>query len=486
MNYYEVTSGGFFADAECKVEISLYPQDFLAFVKDNKISDIYVIETDDPFISERKVVKTSKCNYLFAATHGNVICFLDPMGYADIETLKKSIKNRSFYIINELKEKDHSAYWADDTGTIYRRLEERGYGTEVQIMSAYRFLEGDIHLSYGEFVKCEEKAKKGGFRTMRELCISKSAGFKDRSDYEDAKELRAPNIQTLEAYRLLDEIKHQFKYSSLSESLLTGVIAYLVAENLEKEETEAFIDLGKIDYLYRYWQPEQRNEELSKFKTEEDVENFLLSPRGRLLGYYSPANKQFQFSLARIYVDGSNVAFKGRRKGDNNKGLEIPDVQVLSNCYDQVLSESFGPVKIIVDGLVAKHILNEGTESNKKIYNELRFSGKLEATITGETADDTLIRKMRDDPHAYVVVNDDYAKDHHVTDRDLEHIINVRFSDDSFELYSQGYENLTKWKDLLTNWKERRATLFHIKKLGVWPYTEGRFDSVFYQGGCCT
>jgi hypothetical protein len=224
----------------------------------------------------------------------------------------------------------------------------------------------------------------GGFRTLRELYISKTAGFVERNDYEDARELGAPDMKTLEAYRLVDEIMYEFEFENLSESLLMGVVVYLVSKELESQKEEAFVDLRKIDHLYRHWQPERSNEHFTKFKALEEIEDFLQGPRGRLLGYYSPTNKQLHFSSARIYIDGLNVAFKGPKKGDQNEGLVIPDLQILKNCYDQLQSESFGPVKIILDGLVAKKILKEGNPRNKKLLDELRFSRKLEATITGE------------------------------------------------------------------------------------------------------
>ena len=484
MNHYEVITGGFFAEAECKVEISLYPQDFLAFVKNYEISDIYIIRVDDPFITERKVIKKSKCNYFFAAIHSSVICLLDPLGYPDLETLEKSIKNKSFYIINQLKDEDLSPFWSYDAGDIYMGLVHKGYKTEEQIKNAYSFLEGNICISYKEFIKCKQKAEKGGFKTIRQLCVSKLAGFNDFSDYEEANEFGAPNIKTLEAYRLLRKIKYLFKFRNLSESLLTAVIAFKTTEKRKNDENEAFVDLYDIYSLYKYWQPERKNEEFDKFKTEDDVATFLQSIMGGQLGHYNTANKQFHFSLARIYIDGSNIAFKGPKKGDVNKGLKIPDFKVLEDCYYKLRGEAFGHVKIILDGLVAKRVLSNGSEINRKIFNEMKRRRNLELTIAGETADDTLIQKMRDDPHAYVVVNDNYAKDHFITDRDLGHIINIRFSEKTFEFYGKGYEDLKNRKEFfLIDWKENEEKLFNLRELGLWPYTE---DWLSDRRGCCT
>lgn len=449
------------------------------------LEDIFVIQADDPFILKNEIVMVSKSSYLFAATYENVLCLLDPMGYTTIEDLGASIEKGTFYLINELKQENVSEYWKSDNGTIYGRLKEDGYETEAQIKRAYRFLKGDISISLEDFLKCEDKAKEGGFSTLQELYVSKKARFKDRSDYEDAKGLGAPDMDTLEAYRLVDEIMQEFDLEDLSESLLMGVVVYLVSKELENQKEEAFIDLRKIDSLYRHWQPERSDPLFNKFKTMEDVENFLQGPRGRLLGYYTPTNKQLHFRTASVYVDGSNIAFKGTKKGEKNESLQAPDLQILKNCYDLLQSESFGPVMIILDGLVAKKIRNGGTLSNKKLLDELRMENKLETTITGETADDTLIQKMRDDPHAFVVVNDDYAKDHHITKRDLGHIINVRYKKDALEFYGQGYENLRRRSDLLNKWKSESLSLYSLRKLGHWPYTKDWFDPVFYLLDCC-
>ena len=473
-------------DTAAKVEISLYPQDFLKFVKDHNLTDIYVVDKDDPFVVGKNIVMKSKCGYFFAATYDNAICFLDPMGYSDLESLDESIENNSFYAINQIKDEDHSEYWSNDTGKIYRWLSEAGYDEEAKIKRAYRFLEGNIDiLTYDEFEKCEGKAKEGGFRTLSELCVSKDAGFKDKMDYDEAKELKAPDAQSLEAHRLLEEIQLELDYDNISESLLAGVIIHLATESGGTEEGEVFIDLNRIYHLYRHWQPEKPRDEFNRFKKEEDVEAFLQSSKGRLLGYHSPSNKQYQYSLARIYVDGANVAFKGAKRGDGSMGLKYPDIQVLKGCYDQLQNESFGPVKIIIDGKVARHILNEDTENNVNTYKELNRSGKLEATLMGETADDALIRKIRDDPHAYIVVNDDYSKDHNLTGRDLEHLINISFLENKLQFYGTGYENLKKRRDLFSKWKGCGTTLFNLRKLGMWPYGEGWFDPFYDSSSCC-
>ena len=123
-------------DTAAKVVISLYPQDFLKFVKDHKLTDIYVVDRDDPFVVGKNIVMKSKCGYFFAATYDNAICFIDPMGYSDLESLDESIENNSFYAINQIKDKDHSAYWSNDTGKIYRLLSEAGYDDETKIKRA--------------------------------------------------------------------------------------------------------------------------------------------------------------------------------------------------------------------------------------------------------------------------------------------------------------------------------------------------------------
>ena len=484
MNYYLVEKGGL--NTVANVELSLFPDDFLKFIKDHGIKDIYLVEKDDPFVVGKNIVRKSRCNYFFAATHDNVICFLDAMGFSNLQSLEESIENGSFHAINRIKEKDNSEYWKDDTGTIYEELSKEGYDDDTKIRNAYRFLEEYIDvMTYDEFLKCEARAKEGSFRTLRELCISKHAGFRDGNDYEEARKLKAPDLQSLEAHRLLEEIQEELDYDNISESLVAGVIVNLATDNGRNVGDEIFIDLDKIYHLYRYWQPVKPMEELNRFKNEEDVEAFLQSSKGRLLGYYSPSNKQYQFSLVSIYIDGANVAFKGVKKGNKSKGLVTPDINLLSSCYDQFHYESFGPVKIIFDGLVAKHIEKEIVGNNREVFNELRNSRKLELTIMGETADDALIQKIRNDPHAFIVTNDDYSKDHHLTERDREHIINIRFLENKLEFYGLGFETLKKRRDLFSKWKGYGLLLFNLKKLGAWPYEEGTFDPFYVSGKCC-
>jgi hypothetical protein len=484
VNYYQVRKGGL--NTAANVEVSLYPEDFLKFIKNHGLTDIYLVEKDDPFVVRKDIVKKSRCNYFFAATHDNVICFLDAMGFSNLESLEESIQNRSFYAIQRIKDTDNSDYWKEDTGTIYEDLSEKGYNDDTKIRNAYRFLEENIDImTYDEFLQCEARAKDGSFRTLHEICISKQAGFRDRYDYEEARELMAPDIQSLDAHRLLEEIQDELDYDNMSESLIAGVIVHLATENEKNVEGETFIDLTKIYNLYRHWQPEKPREELNRFKKEEDIDTFLQSSKGRLLGYYSPSNRQYQFSFARIYIDGANVAFKGAKRGDGSKGLNRPDISVLTSCYDKIQNESFGPVKIIFDGLVAKHILNEDAGSNRKLFDELKKARKLELTIMGETADDVLIQKMRDDPHAYIVVNDDYSKDHHLTERDLEQVINIRFIENMVEFYGIGFEKLKKRSSLFTKLNGCGPLLFNLKKLGVWSYEKSTFRSPDVSGRCC-
>ena len=88
-------------------------------------------------------------------------------------------------------------------------------------------------------------------------------------------------------------------------------------------------------------------------------------------------------------------------------------------------------------------------------------------------------------PQDYAVVNDNYSKDHHMTKRNLEHVINIRFLENKLEFYGIGNENLKKRRKFLSKWKGCGTSLFHIRTVGQWPFGEDRFDPFYDSGGCC-
>lgn len=77
-------------------------------MKDHSLTDVYMVDKDDPFVVGKNIVMKSRCSYFFAATCDNVICFLDPMGYRDLKSLDESLENNSFYAVNEIKDENHS------------------------------------------------------------------------------------------------------------------------------------------------------------------------------------------------------------------------------------------------------------------------------------------------------------------------------------------------------------------------------------------
>ena len=93
-------------------------------------------------------------------------------------------------------------------------------------------------------MKCESKVKEGGFRTLSELCVSRAAGFNNKANYDDAKELKAPDAQPLETHHLLEEVQLELEYDSVSESLLADVIMHLTTKKRGIGKDEVFIDLN--------------------------------------------------------------------------------------------------------------------------------------------------------------------------------------------------------------------------------------------------
>lgn len=481
MKYFDVVPEGFFIK-NCPV-MQLYYDSFLDLVKKNNINEIYRVNSEDPNLLEKGIKISIGSGYFYCVSQPNGIFLTDPMGFPDLETLNESIENGAFTTINRLKGESRDNYWSYEVGRIYVSLKERGYKSGKDIHEAYEFLEGNMVIDYDQYLACIKKAKEGQFRYYRELCVAKEAGFND--SYDDAERYKTPNIQSLEALRTLKEIKMKFGYEDLSQSLVAGVIVSLAAQEKVKTKAPTFIDLDRISYLFEYWSPDEPYEGFGVIKTEGDIIHFLESSKGRSIGHYDLSNHQFQFSKARVYIDGANIAFKGLYKGENRQSLKVPDMGVLKDCYQRLLKESIGKIKIYMDGLVVKKINQNGPPKNREILIELRNLGILETSIKGEKADEPLLQKLRDDPFAYVVANDSYVDDYHLTERDIEHLIQVKFSENEFELHGSGYDGLKNWNELYAKLESKSNSLYHIKRLGIWPYSSESYNYMLFNRGCC-
>jgi hypothetical protein len=452
-------------------------------VRKNNISEIFKVSSDDPYFLEKGVEIHSKSNYFFCVTLDGNVYFTDSMGFYDLDTIEESINNGVFFAIGRLKKLSDDNFWSDDIGRIYTRLSEMGYRTASQIEDAYNFFEGHISMGYDRYLSCKEMAQKSDFRYYRELCIAKEAGFHDASDLDDAEKYKAPDMQSLEAVRILLDIKRKFKFDDLSQSLVAGVIATLAWKRGVPKIAPCFIDLDEMSYLHKYWSPEEQYDGFDIIENMYDLIEFLESSQGRTLGHYDFSNCQFQFSQARIYIDGANIAFKGLYKGEVRESLYTPDMEVLKSCYQRLLNENLGTMKIYINGLVVKRIMRDGPVRNKEIVAEFRNSGVIETSIKGEKADEPLLQKLRDDPFAYVVANDTYADDYHLTKRDAEHIILVKFHEKDFEFHGSGYESLKNWNAVFSGWKDQLNSLFYTKRLGTWPFSYESFRYSFRE--CC-
>lgn len=483
MEYLNVENTGF--NTTAKVEFPLYPQDFIKFVKHSDVDLIFVMSPENTFIKNRELAKKSMRFPYFTATNGTVVCFMYSMGYSDLESLEQSIENGSFYAINRLKERFHEGIWEQETGIIYETLTSLGYCDGEEIEEASYFLGGHMNVKRERFVECREAAKKGKFTTLKELCIAKTGEFGEIHDLKDAEIYKAPNGQALEAVRTLENISMALNLSDLSESLIAGVVVSAAAKALEQHTEPVFIDVHEIMSLYDYWFPHQPCDGFGKKRNEKEIVEFLESSRGNSLGHYDRSNHQLQFSSARIYLDGANIMFKGAYRGERRESLEAPDMSVLKSCYEKLSKEGLGIVKIIMDGLAARRIYKDDQSANNNILSELKRFGVLETTIKGEKADDVLLQKLRDDPFAYVVSNDSYVKDHSLTERDEKHLIRIEFGEGTLEFVGTGYELLKNWKTIFSELKGKSQLLYHTRELGVWPYTDGRFEMTYNPEKCC-
>lgn len=483
MNYYDSIPKGFFVNS-CTVTI-LYLESFVALVRDNKINSVFRVDADASYLVDRKISERTESGYFFCVSYNNNIYLMDPMGFLDLETLEEAKTSNSLSTISRLKHFINDGIWADDIGTIYALLNDRGYKTGDQILDAYQFFEGNFNLDYDKYLLCKKKATNAGFTSYKELCIAKEGGFVNDDDLFEAERYKAPDKKSLEAIRILLKVKRAFNFENLSESLVACVIVHLAIEKDGSEELTTPIDLPDIWYRYNHWFPEIKCDEFEKMKDQRELTHFLESPRGRALGQIDFLNQRFQFSIVRIYIDGANIAHKGRKRGETNKNLPFPSMSVLLRCYEQLKSENIGPVYIYLDDLKAKKINEFGTAGDKAVFEKLYKQKILLTTLAVETADDRILQKLKDDPFAYIVSNDDYSKDHSLTEKELNRVINVDYQSEKFRFYGKGYESSKAHASLFAMLKDNLWTLYHAKELGYWPFTEEWYKSRHSVQGCC-
>ena len=330
-----------------------------------------------------------------------------------------------------------------------------------------------------------KKARKGGFKTFRELCAAVRGGFSGISELYDAMDIKAPDAETLRAYSLVKELMVLNDLSDLSEGLVVALVAVRMSGKAVAGLEERSVSLDEIWLDFSEIVHGKAKNIFNRFQSEADIERFLEGSKGRFLGNYSQTNREIYFSMARIYIDGANLAFMGAKRGERRKSLERPDYSLLEKCVCKIRELSLGDSKIIFDGLVGKKLERTGTEADKRIYFNLKDQGKLEITVLGEKADDVIIQKLRDDPHAFAIANDNYAKDHNFTDRDRSHQINFRFDGSSFEFYGEGFETLTRLHEMFLRAIETRTDLRSLSRLGQWPYSGKLRDPEMYVLSCC-
>lgn len=474
MEYYEVEAGGFSGSGA--IVAPLYPQEFLRFVKDGKIDRIFILSGNDPFLKGRQIGETSKGSRYFVATDGKATCFLDSRGFESLAIWEESIENGAYYSINRLKEVATESFWREQTGTIYQILAAKGYKSGDEIEEAFSFFEGRTVFNRDEFLALKKSAENGKFRTFKSLCIAKSARFKELADLEDAEQHKTPNMVSLQALRIMEEIQWKFKLRDLSEGLVSAIIFCIAAEKQATADVPVYVDLKDIAQFYYACEPKQPYEGFGGFRSEKDIVEFLLSERTHSFGHFDYSNSQFQVSWARIYVDGANIAHKGTYSGEKRDSLEKPDMELLRKCYFRLKDENLGAVKIYVDGLTGKYLMKNGTARDKEIIHELMKLQAIEFSVTGEQADNTLLQKLRDDPFAYVVANDGFATPHHLTERDRQHLVVVEFDEADLGFGGIGYDSLVNKKEMGFEPRITKEILKHAREFGTWPYTDSWFE----------
>jgi hypothetical protein len=401
----------------------------------------------------------------------------DSWGYTDINDFLESFENHIFFAIYRLKEKyNNQPNWTDSVGHIYEDVKADNYVSEGELVESVKFFDGDlVEASISKNII--QYAKEHCFRRIDELITSMSGGFANHQDYIEARELRIPNNQTLQSYRLVEELTNNFDFKNWTEALLFAVLLKLKRKMNEGTESgRIMVDLDKVSHKLRNYLPKIDNPNFPKIARKEDLEDILLKrPAFSWLGFYSSSNKSFEYSPMKLYIDGSNIVHNGRKKGEINKNLIRPIVSYLSDCISCLEKIGISPAGIYIDA-GTNWSINKGNEVEKKEYIEFKFRYNTKLTLYNEKADERLIQKLKDDPNCFIISNDSFDE-YNLNDAEKGRLI-------SFERTASGYvfktSNGNLIDDLIDSKKnnfEKYLKITPLEDLGKWPYPE-KYDSL--------
>lgn len=446
--------------------------DFGRYVLDNKIENVFMYKPTEEFLNERRVSLKFKESILFVCFHNQNLFWADSWGYTDINDFLESYDNRIFFAINKLKEKyNNQPIWEDPVGHIYEDVKSCNYVSEGELEESVNFFDGDlVNASISKNII--QYANEHGFRRIDELITSMSGGFASHEDYIEAKEFRIPNNQTLRSYKLVEELLDHFDFKNRTEALLFAVLLKLRKEAVEGAESgRMMVGLDKIFHKLQNYLPKINNTNFPKIASKEDLEDIFMKRYAfSLLGFYSPANKAFEYSEVKLYLDGSNIVHNGRKIGTENRNSIKPEIKYLKDCIRCLKNINIIPAGVYFDAGTARDICNISDKAKEEYQKIMR---QLEGTpsLYGEKADERLIKKLKDDPNCFIISNDSFDE-YNLNDAEKGRLISFDRIESEYVFKTSNGNLIDDIIDSKKNNFEKYLKIMSLEDLGKWPYPE--------------
>ena len=459
------------------IESELPIDDFSQYVLNNKIENVFRYKPTIEFLNERRVSLKFKESILFVCFHNQNLFWTDSWGYIDINDFLESYDNQIFFAINRLKEKyKDQVNWEDSVGQIYEEAKAYNYTTKEELEDSVTFFDGHL-VGASVYRNIIQYANEHRFRRIDELITSVSGGFANLEDYIEAKESRIPNIQTLQSYRLVEELTNYFDFKNWTEALLFAVLLKLrEEEDVETESERRMVDLDKIFYKLRNYLPKINNTNFPKIAKKEDLEDiFQKRSAFSWIGFYSPANKSFEYSKVKLYLDGSNIIHNGQKSGQEGRNRSEPQLSYLKECIISLEKIGISPAGIYVDPGTAR-VINNISDDVKKEYIEImgRFNGTV--SLNDEKADERLIKKLKDDLNCFVISNDSYGE-YSLNDAEKARLISFERNGSEYVFRTSNGNLINDLIDSKNNDFEKYVKIMPLNDLSEWPYLE-KYDSL--------
>lgn len=296
-------------------------------------------------------------------------------------------------LLNEIRK----IYKNQSFASIYYHSKKYGYPNSGIFLDYLRF--------YGKLVGYEQKekefneAKKLKYHHLWDFKDGNSNGYKNGTDYYEAKDMEIRFSCDYEDYKVLTELSEKYGFKRLYEFHIFHILSrYRGGQRINLKEVH------DIWYNESFYYDAGWYEIDSKDKTKKKLQE-ILSTGEKFVEIGKIGGEPPEFVLYRskiIYVDGSNVAWNN---GSKNKG-DRPHARNIKITAESLKSRGFTNVVALCDGNLF-HLVDD-----QEVYKELKEEGILYQVRGNQIADEWLI-KFRKNKDIYIVSNDrfrDYLK----------------------------------------------------------------------------